>query len=438
MRSIRRRLLLLQLSAVLLVGGLAVTGAYYRVRDEFYEMQDYHLEQVALLLMQQGELADVHPPVVAPDEEDLDFIGQIWSENGKLVYSSHVDYTLPLPDRAGLSTVDWDGESFRVYGLSRHGRTVQVAQALEVREAALHGITLRLLAPLVLLLPLLAVVTWVTVGRALRPLSTLSDEVIQRNPASLTPIAMEHAPEEVKPLVGSLNDLLLRLGAAMDAQRRFTADAAHELRTPLTAVKLQFQLLERSHTAREREEAIVNLSIGIERAIRLVQQLLTLARLEPSSQIVARERVALAQIARQTLAEFNPMAAQKSVTLRLARLDAAAVEADAEQLRTLFNNLVDNAIRHTPPGGWVEVQVVERGSDAVLEVADAGPGIAPSERQRVFDRFYRVAGSTAPGSGLGLSIVERVAQAHGAHIELGEAPGGGLLVRVRFPALSLA
>jgi two-component system OmpR family sensor kinase len=438
MRSIRRRLLLLQVSALLLVGGLAVAGAYYRVRDEFYEMQDYHLEQVALLLMQQGELADVRPPSLPAEQEDLDFIGQIWSENGKLVYSSHVDYALPLPVRSGLRTVVWDDEAFRVYGLSRHGRTVQVAQSLELREEALRGITLRLLLPLALLVPLLAGVAWITVGRALRPLSALRDEVIRRNPASLTPIALEHAPEEVKPLVGSLNDLLRRLDAALDSQRRFTADAAHELRTPLTAVKLQFQLLERAHTLQEQQEAITNLRTGIDRAIRLVQQLLTLARLEPDSRAPAREHVALGALAQDTLAEFQPMATEKAVTLRPRQIDSLVVAGDAEQLRIMLNNLVDNAVRHTPQDGWVEVSVLAEGGDAVLEISDSGPGIAPEERPRVFDRFYRVAGTGTSGSGLGLSIVARVALAHGAQVRLDEAPGGGLRVRVRMRALSLA
>ena len=438
MSSIRSRLLLLQLSALLLAAGLAVAGAYYRVRDEFYEMQDYHLEQVALLLMQQGELADVRPPSLPAEEEDLDFIGQIWSENGKLIYSSHLDYDLPLPAHAGLQTVIWDDEQFRVYGLSRGGRTVQVAQSLDLREDALHGITLRLLLPLALLLPLLAGIVWIAVGRALRPLSALREEVVRRNPASLTPIALGQAPEEVKPLVGSLNDLLHRLGAALDGQRRFTADAAHELRTPLTAVKLQFQLLERAHTAQERNEAIANLRAGIDRAIRLVQQLLTLARLEPDSPSLAHERIALAPLAREVAAQFQPMAAEKSVALRLEAIEGLAIAGDREQIRTLLGNLVDNAVRHTPAGGSVHLRMRCEDHDALLEVADTGPGIAPEERARVFDRFYRVAGGGASGSGLGLSIAERVAHAHGARIDLDEAAEGGLLVRVRAPALSLA
>ena len=433
MRSIRRRLLLLQLSAVLLVGGLGVAGAYYRVRDVFYEMQDYHLEQVALLLMQQGEIADARGGILLPGEDDLEFIGQVWSENGKLVYSSHRDYDLPQPGSIGLLTVVWDQERFRVYAISRNGRKVQVAQSLELREEALRGVTSRLLAPLAPVLLLLGIATWITVGRGLRPLAALRDEVVRRNPASLTPIALEHAPEEVRPLVGSLNDLLARLGDALDSQRRFTADAAHELRTPLTGVKLQFQLLERAQSAEDRQRAIDQLKDGIDRAIRLVQQLLTLARLEPEAIAAAPARVDLAALVARVVEDFHAHARAKDLRLSLLRADPAVVVGDEDQLRTLLNNLVDNAIRYTPEAGAVSVDLHTHAGEAVLEVADTGPGIPVEDRQRVFDRFYRVEGSGAPGSGLGLSIVQRVATAHSAQVELDDGPGRGLLVRVRFP-----
>jgi two-component system OmpR family sensor kinase len=438
MKSIRRRLLLLQLSAVLLVSGLAVALAYYRVRDEFYEMQDYHLQQVALLLMQQGELADKRGLAPPPEEEDLEIIGQIWSENHKLIYSSHEDYPLPRPDHAGLSTAEWDDEWFRVYALTRHGRTVQVAQSLEVREAALQGMSVRLMLPLLLIVPLLGIATWISVGRGLRPLGALSEQLTHRNPASLLPIALEHAPAEVKPLVESLNGLLLRLGQALGSQRRFTADAAHELRTPLTGVKLQFQLLERAHDEQERHEAVAQLKAGIEHAIRLVHQLLTLARLEPDSAAVARLPVALVAVARRAIADFAPMAAERSVALCWGRCDEVTLAGDEDQLRILVSNLLDNAVRYTPAGGEVEVSVTAGEGAVTLEVADSGPGIPPQERPRVFDRFYRVPGSAAPGSGLGLSIAQRVAQAHDATIELATSERGGLLVRVRLPVLSVA
>ncbi|HZP86750.1 MAG TPA: ATP-binding protein [Burkholderiales bacterium] len=434
MRSIRKRLLLLQLSAMLLVSALALGGAYYRVRDVFYEMQDYHLEQVALLLLQQGQLIDAGGKVLEPEEDDLDFIGQIWSENGKLLYSSHRDYPIPQLNRSGLSTVNWDGELFRVFAVSSNGRTVQVAQSLEVREEALHDITLRLVTPLALLVPVLGLATWLTVGRGLRPLRALRDEVTQRNQASLTPIALDHAPDEVKPLVESLNGLLGRLSGALDSQRRFTADAAHELRTPLTAVKLQFQLLERAPSDGQRQEAVENLKAGIERAIHLVNQLLTLARLEPDASRTAQGPVSLTSIAQQVATDFEPIAASKRIALSWGGCATAQVQGNEEQLRTLLNNVVDNALRYTPPGGKVQLSLSSDAQQVRFEVDDSGPGIPQDERGRVFDRFYRLAGSGVPGSGLGLSIAGHIAQAHGATIELNDSPLGGLRVSITFPS----
>jgi len=434
MKSIRRRLLLLQLTAVILISGLGVAGVYYRVRDLFYELQDSHLEQIALLLLQQSEQSVAQDGVLLPGIDDLEFIGQVWDESGKLIYSSHRGYSLPRPPHDGLQSVIYDEDTFRAYALSRHAWTVQVAQSLELREDALHSITLRLLAPLALIVPLLGFASWAAIGRGLYPLSVLRREVAQRSSASLTPIALEHAPEEVRPLIGALNDLLARLEDALDSQRQFTADAAHELRTPLTGVKLQFQLLERAATEQDRERAVDNLKEGIDRAIRLVQQLLTLARLEPEGEPVAPQPVSLARVASRVVQDFEPHAQAKSIALEYTRQDAAQVLGDEESIRTLINNLVDNAIRYTPRGGHVRVTVRDEGAESILQVEDSGSGIPLEQRERVFDRFYRVEGTSEPGSGLGLSIVRRVAQTHGAHITLDKSPLGGLIVRVGFPS----
>lgn len=432
MKSIRKRLLLLLLTSMVLVTGLALAGTYLRARDLFYEMQDYHLQQVALLLLQQGELSDAQIGALPKADVDLEFIARIWSENGALLYTSHRDYDLPQLQRAGLNTVNWDDEAFRVYVLSRHGRTVQVAQSLEVREEALRGLMLRLLLPLALLVPLLGLATWFTVGRGLRPLATLRDAVLQRHPGSLFPITLEHAPDEVKPLIGSLNDLLARLSDALEGQRRFTADAAHELRTPLTAVKLQFQLLERAGSDSERKEAVVNLEQGIERAIHLVNQLLTLARLDPENSARDHEPVMLDALLYGVYRDFTALAASRSIDLRLHRCDEVAIDGNVEQLRTLLANLVDNAIRYTPDHGIVELSALRDDSGMLVEVADSGPGIEPQERERVFDRFYRPAGTKQPGSGLGLSIARRIVEAHHVRIVLDESRYGGLLVQVLF------
>ena len=265
--------------------------------------------------------------------------------------------------------------------------------------------------------------------------------------ARLRPLNEAGLPTEVAPLVHALNGLLDRLDRALDAQRAFIADAAHELRTPLTAVHLQAQLAERATTDAERSAALAELRAGLERATRLVEQLLTLAREEPGVSERPFAPVNVTEVAREVLAEYAPIAAARGVDLGLAQGSAAAasdalVDGDANALRTLVSNLVDNAVRHTPAGGRVDVAAQRDGADGLLTVRDSGPGIPASERERVFDRFYRVPGEAAAGvtgSGLGLAIVKRIADRHGATVSLGPGltgPGGeGLGVTVRLPAL---
>lgn len=234
-------------------------------------------------------------------------------------------------------------------------------------------------------------------------------------------------------MVAELNALLQRLAEAMDAQRRFVADAAHELRSPLTALQLQVGLVSRAGDPAARREALEALDAGVRRASRLVEQLLTLEQLGAESGPPAGP-VPLAEVVGEVFAGLEPLAEAKRIELRLAEMAPAIVRGREGALRTLVRSLADNAIRYTPEGGSVSVAVRNGPSGPVLELSDSGPGIPPAERERVFDRFYRVPGSSADGSGLGLSIAKRIADAHAATIELGDAPGGGLLVSVSFKA----
>jgi two-component system, OmpR family, sensor kinase len=242
----------------------------------------------------------------------------------------------------------------------------------------------------------------------------------------------------VQPLVGALNELLGRLNAALARERAFMADAAHELRTPLTALHLQLSTLARASGESERAAAMGQLSEGVARAIRLIEQMLAFARQEPRAD-APRAPVALDVIARETVAELVPLADAHHIDLGLTAAQPVAVMGDGEALRTLVRNLVDNAVRYTQPGGRVDVSVADVGSPgaprALLTVADDGPGIPAAERERVFDRFYRRAGASLPGSGLGLAIVKAIAAAHGARVALEDGPDGrGLKVAVQFAA----
>lgn len=433
MHSIRRRLLLWLLSALVTAGGLAVIATWYKVRDEFSDMQDYHLQQYAYLLQQQSRFPGSASPFEG-DGADLDFIGQIWGNGGVLRFSSHRSVPLPPLPAARLATMDWQGERYRVFSLTREGVTVQVAQSLKTREQALNAIALRLVAPLAAAVPLLALLIWVAVGRGLSPARQLAGEIARRSPVALEPLPVAPVPEEIRPMAEALNDLLARLQEALASQRRFVGDAAHELRSPLTALSLQLEILERARNDGERRQAVLRLRGGIERCVHLVQQLLTMARVDPDAPPGPAETVALGPLAREVIAQHAPLAESRHIDLGLAREVPVTVTGEREGLRTLLSNLVDNAVRYTPQGGRVDVSTGQAGADAVIEVMDNGPGIPAAERERVFDRFYRGAGPDSDGSGLGLAIVRRIADRHGATVSLSEGDGGrGLKVKVVLP-----
>ena len=258
--------------------------------------------------------------------------------------------------------------------------------------------------------------------------------VATRSGEALEPLPGDRVPDEVKPLVAALNDLLVRLGGAIDVQRSFIADAAHELRTPLTAVQLQIQLAERARTDDERQAAFAQLKRGQARAAHLVQQLLTLARQEPGVAPQARSAVDLAQLVRLVVSEHAPLAADRNIDLGISHEDQARIFGDVEALRVMLGNLIDNAIRYTPPGGTVDVAVRLGAGTAAVEILDTGPGIPEDDRERVFDRFYRREATEASGSGLGLAIVKNIADRHRATVRLqNREPGPGLRVSVDFP-----
>jgi two-component system OmpR family sensor kinase len=235
--------------------------------------------------------------------------------------------------------------------------------------------------------------------------------------------------------VHELNLLFGRVQTAFDAQQHFVADAAHELRTPLAALRLQAQSLDRAADPEARKVAVGRLTAGIDRATRLVEQLLVLARQEASAANGAATRpVDLAELARRTVGDLVGLAQAKDVDLGLQHADPVAVDGQPDALHILLRNLVENAVKYTPQGGTVDIAVRRDQERATISVEDSGPGIPPEERERVFDRFYRIAGSEAAGSGLGLAIIKAIAERHGAVLTLGQSERlGGLAARVAFP-----
>lgn len=439
MNSIRRKLLWALIGTLCLAILAAAFASYRQAGAEINEVFDYHLRQIALSLRDRDFSGTAPPGVIG--EEEFDFVIRIWDRDGVTVYYSHPHRVLPNLTQLGFSTVDTTEGPWRQFALQYLNETIEVAQPLRVRHNLAADAALRTLAPFFLLLPLLGILIWLIVTRGLAPLERIARSVRARTPDTLDPLEETAAPEEVQPLVRALNDLLARLDAALGAQRAFIADAAHELRTPLAALQLQAQLVERAASAQERRVASADLQRGLARAGHTVQQLLTLARLEPGA--VRRApfaAVALAEAARAAIAALVPLSVERDIDLGLAAADEQlSVQADADALQTLLTNLIGNALRYTPRGGRVDVRVELDNARPCLEVCDTGPGIPPEERGRVFDRFYRratPAQDEAIGSGLGLSIVQRIAEHHGATIRLDDAPGGGLRARIVFPATS--
>ncbi|MFN7572675.1 MAG: ATP-binding protein [Betaproteobacteria bacterium] len=429
MKSLRTRLLASLLA--LLAAAMALVGVltYRAVLAENDALFDYQLRQMALSLRDQGAIAPAERAAFA--SERLDYAVQIWAADGSVVYVSRELPALWPRAVLGFADVAIDGTTWRVFSAPARDRVVQVGQPLAIRRELAAQAALRALMPLAwAALPLAAGVWWL-VGALLAPLRRVAGAVREVQADALAPLPTADLPSEVEPLAAALNAMLARLAEAFAAQRNFVADAAHELRTPLAALTLQLELLRRAGTADEREDATAALAAGIARARHLVEQLLTLARSESAGQPLAA--VALGEVVEQAVADVLPFAHEKAIALSV-ETAPATVRGDSAALRLLVRNLADNAVRYTPAGGAVALRVAEAQGVATLTVDDTGPGIAPAEQARVFDRFYRGANAQASGSGIGLAIVRAVAQRHGARVELTDAPGGGLRVRVAFAA----
>ena len=321
-------------------------------------------------------------------------------------------------------------------GSGRGAVQVHVAERITVRDEFARQILLRMIVPQGLLIFAAALAVWFGVGRGLGPLANLRREIEQRSHVDLSPLTADQAPQEVEPLIRAMNDLLKRLSAAIAAQQRFIADAAHQLRTPIAGLRTQTELALRQTSREEQQATLAQLRTATEQMTRLVNQLLSLARAEPNTeQGLTKERLDLDALVREVTTEWVPRALARNIDLGY---DSPGVpfhlQGNAFLLREMLNNLLDNAIRYTQPGGQVTANVTATDDRLLLSVEDNGPGIPLAERERVFERFYRVLGTGTEGCGLGLSIVREIAQTHGATISLDSGRNGtGTLIRIEFP-----
>ena len=436
--SLRARLTGALLLAVLAFAALQAAVTYRTARAETEALVDAQMQRIALSLsgrLGAGALSDDAPAAETPAAREM--IIQIWRADGVMLYRSPQGRLLPPQTVIGFSDTVAGGEPYRIYALRTATQVVQVAQQTEARGRMAGQLALRAVLPVALLAPVLMLIVWWVVGRAIGPIERVRRQVAARRPDDLAPLPTAGLPAEVRPLVGEMNGLLTRLSDAWDALTHFTADAAHELRSPLAALRLQAQSLQRAPDDATRAIATERLLAGIDRATRLVEQLLALARQEGAGEGAELVSLDLTALARNALADAEPEAARHAIALTLDAPTAHVVlRADEAALAVLLRNLLGNALRHTPPGGQVRVGVREEASVIDLTVEDSGPGIAPDERARVLDRFYRVPGTPGHGSGLGLAIVRAIAERHGAALTLDASPTlGGLRVMLRWPAV---
>ena len=435
-RSLRARLTLLLLLAVLVTALAQGVITWRAARAEIESVFDAQMERIALSLT--GGLASsvLEGSVIDGPPGTQELIIQVWRADGIMLYRSPSARLLPPQAVIGFSDVQAAGEPYRVYTLETATQVIQVAQAVSARRRMAGQLALRAVLPVALLAPVLMLIVGWVVGRALAPVQQLRRQLAARRADELAPLPVAGLPAEVAPLVAEMNGLLARLEAAWQQLSDFTADAAHELRSPLAALRLQVQGLQRADTDEARQTATERLLAGVDRATRLVEQLLALARHDGNGAASATAPVDLAALARRALYDAATEAQARAIELR--GPDAATpvmIQGQADALAVLLRNLIDNALRHTPAGGVVQVSA-QRGASggAELAVEDSGPGIAPEDRQRVLDRFYRVPGAPGHGSGLGLAIVQAVARRHGARVEVGESADlGGARVGVVWP-----
>jgi two-component system sensor histidine kinase QseC len=436
--SLKQRLLALALSTVVVVWLSATAFTYFDAREEFGEILDAHLTQSAALLATQAshELNEVETeqtPLL--HKYSLRVAFQVW-EGGRLLRLHSANAPgLPLSDlEQGFSDKVIDGHRWRVFSTwDDSGKNlIQVAELTRDREELSRDVAGNLLKPLWFSLPILALMLWLAVTRSLRPLDRLAGEVAQREPNNLASLDAGTAPREVLPLIERLNRLFVRIDESLQKERRFTADAAHELRTPVAGIKAQAQVARAASSDSERTHALDNAILGCDRAAHLIDQLLTLARIDTLDDETA-EPCRLRAISVEVIASIVPSALNRDVRLELMDGEEMSVRGNPVLLRILLRNLIDNAVRHTPPGTSVHIDITNKQGQICLSVSDNGPGIPASELDRLGERFYRPLGTSASGSGLGLSIVKRIAEIHAASLQLASPENGnGLTATIIF------
>lgn len=453
--SIRTFLLINLLLSVTLITSLAVIGNLFLEHKTIQNHLDDQLAQRALTIQeligayQHQNFTNLQKKIDSipnsankaisqnqqkfPDIEKIQF--QVLAPDGHLLLHSISAPASAIQVSAGLSDQWRNTEAWRTYKTTDPNTkiSVVVAERANIREELETQITRDSVLIMLISFPFLAILVWVIVGRGLDSLKKVTYEVSHREPSYLEPVDLKAVPAEITPMVDELNHLFIRLREAFEREKRFAADAAHELRTPLAALKTQAQVAIKAKTSEERDVALQNVITGVDRSTHVVQQLLIFSRMLPefTAQFIATN---LIKQATDVIADLAPEAVNRNIEIELiAPKHVSMIKAIPTAISILMRNLVDNAIRYTPADGEIRVIIDEDVDAVILHVIDSGPGIPLELRERVFERFFRVLGSQASGSGLGLGIVQQIIDIHSAHISLDTPSNGkGLQVTVRF------
>ncbi|MFZ6846905.1 sensor histidine kinase N-terminal domain-containing protein [Undibacterium sp. RuRC25W] len=460
-RSLFGEILDWMLAPLLLLWPMSIAITYLVAKSIANQPFDHALENKIMLISQQIKQVDhklvsrlTQPARDILRADDLDTIYfQVKAGNGQLIDGDQTipqpaDDEKPIPGNIQLKNVSFGGADFRVayayMDVDSLDRTlpdeatgsrektshvqvlIQIAETLEKRSNLANEIIKGVILPQFIILPIALALVWFALSRGLSPLAELQHRIRARRPDDLSPIDSRQVPEEITPLVNSLNDMLARLTQTIDSQKRFIADAAHQMKTPLAGMRMQSELALRQTDQEEIHRSLLQLSTSSEAATRLINQLLTMARAEnqtPAQQPL--KQIVLNELAMDVVREWIPISFNKRIDLGFEQTDeAVTIFGNPLMLKEMLSNLVDNAIRYTPAEHNITVKVNVNHSQqlAILEVEDNGPGIPVSEREHVFERFYRILGTNVQGSGLGLSIVREIVLQHDAHIDISDNP----------------
>ena len=454
------RALLLWGTAVTLLAVLGATAwlAFEASQHEAEEVFDARLATSArvleALIAHHVETAAVAPIVVdLPLQEDAASHGeisaysphyetklafQVRSKSGRLLVHSTtaLDHSF-VPMKPGFSDQQHGGRSWRVFTLDSGQAWIWVAERNDVRSELARDLALIVVIPLLAGIPLLLLVFHLLIRYSLAPLSELARSIALRHPSSLSPVALSRESSEITPVLTALNRLLQRVKDTLERERRFTQDAAHELRTPLAGLHIHAQNAVRAATEDERQASLQHLLKGLQRTIRMSEQMLDYGRVSASADNSRHDLVSLRQVVEETVEHLRPACSGRALQIEVSRTPETAdmrVRGDAYKLHNLVRNLLDNACRHAPDGSAIRVELDSGQQRITLAVTDEGPGIPPELRQRVFESYYRIPGTSGPGSGLGLAIVKEVALQHGASVSVDDGfQGRGTRVVVVFP-----